>query len=131
LDLGEFGLALVKDIQFNPTSDVPIHMDFLRLKERVNVSIPLHFINEDRSMGIKRGAVLNVIYYTLQVSALSKSIPQELVVDLAGSAIGHTFHVSDIMLPEGVQILHLGADESVASIVAPAGLVESLKDSAS
>ena len=126
--LGDLGLVLVKEMQFLSVKDTPIHMDFLRLKERVVVSVRLKFVNEDKCPGIKRGGVLNVIHYSVEISAPSISIPQEIIVDLSGVEIGNTLHLSDIVFPEGVHVLNLTGDESVVSIVSPSGLTESLKD---
>lgn len=129
-NLESFGMALVKEMQFHPTKDIPIHIDFLRLSDRVTVSVPLKFIHEDRSPGMKRGGVLNVIHYALDLSVPSHHIPHELCIDLTGKEIGQTIHLQDVQLPEDSRILHVQQDESIASIVAPSGIVESLKDSA-
>lgn len=128
-NLGSFGMALVKDMQFHPTEDLPIHIDFLRLSDQVTVSVPLRFIHEDRSPGMKRGGVLNVIHYTLDLCVASHHIPHELCIDLTGKDIGQTIHLKDIELPQECKVLHVQPDESVVSIVAPSGIVESLKDS--
>ncbi len=128
-NLGSFGMALIKDMQFHPTKDIPIHIDFLRLSDRVTVSVPLKFVHEDRSPGMKRGGVLNVIHYALDLSVPSHHIPHELCIDLTGREIGQTIHLKDIELPEDSKILHVQQDESIASIVAPSGIVESLKES--
>jgi large subunit ribosomal protein L25 len=128
---GDLGLVLVKDMAFHPTKDCPIHIDFLRLSERVQVSVSLRFINEDKSPGLKRGGVLNVIHFSLEISAPSIAIPQEICIDLDGRDIGNTIHLHEVPLPEGVTILNLSGDESIVSIVAPSGLTESLKDGGS
>lgn len=122
------GMVLVKDMAFLPTKDTPIHIDFLRLKERMVVSVPLRFTHEEKSPGIKRGGVLNIIHYTLELSVLSKSIPQEILVDLTGMDIGQTLQLNQITLPEGAKALHVSEDEGIVSVVAPSGLTESLKE---
>lgn len=129
-DLGSLGIALVKEIQFKPTRDVPVHVDFLRLSDRVVVSVPLRFVHGERCPGIKRGGVLNVIHYTLDLSVPSHQIPHELEVNLSGMDIGQTVHLKDVPLPEGSRVLHVQIDESIVSIVAPSGLMESLKEEA-
>lgn len=128
-DLGDLGLALIKDMQFLPINDTPIHIDFMRLKERVIVSVPLRFMNEDKCVGLKRGGVLNVIHYNVEINVPSIAIPQELVVDLSQFEIGHSIHLSDISLPEGSSALHLQSTDTIGSIVAPSGLAEPTKES--
>lgn len=126
-NLGSFGLALVKDMQFPPTKDTPLHIDWVRLGDRVTVSIPLRFAHEDMSPGMKKGGALNVIHYALEVSVSSHHIPHDISVDLTGMEIGQTIHLRDLVLPEDMRVLHLTADSSIVSVVAPAGLAESTK----
>lgn len=117
--------VLVRDMQFPPTKDVPIHLDFLRLGETVVVSVPVRFINEDKSPGLRRGGVLNVIHYTLSVSVPSSNIPQDLSADLTGVDIGQTIHLQDMKIPGHVKVLHVHENEGIVSIVAPSGLESS------
>lgn len=125
-DLGQdIGLVLVKDMAFLPTKDTPIHIDFMRVKERVEVLVPLQLVNEDKSPGIKRGGVLNFVHHTLRISAPSSAIPQAIIADLTGLEIGQTLNLTHVSLPEGVQVLHLHAEETLLSVVAPSGLAES------
>jgi large subunit ribosomal protein L25 len=125
-NLGTFGLALVKEMQFPPTKDTPIHIDWMRLGDRVTVSIPLRFINEDRSPGLKKGGILNVIHYSLNVSVSSHHIPHDLPIDLTGVEIGETLHIKDLNLAEDIRLIGMNSDESIVSVVAPSGLVDSL-----
>ena len=127
-DLGSFGKALVKHIQFPPTSDTPIHIDWIRLGARVTIAIPIRFVHADLSPGIKKGGMLNVIFYTLDVSVPSENIPQDLIVDLTGMEIGRSVHLSDVALPNDIKVLHLHADATIASIVAPAGSSDAAKE---
>ena len=117
--------VLVRDMQFPPTRDVPIHLDFLRLGDSVIVSVPVRFINEDKSPGLRRGGVLNVIHYTLSVSVPSSNIPRDLSADLTGADIGQTIHLQDMQIPEHVKVLHVQGNEGIVSIVAPSGLESS------
>jgi large subunit ribosomal protein L25 len=113
-------------MQVPPTKDTPIHIDWIRLGDRVTVSIPLRFTNEDRSPGIKKGGILNVIHYNLTVSVSSHHIPHDLPIDLTGVEIGDTLHIKDLNLPEDTRLIGMNSDESVVSVVAPSGLAESL-----
>jgi len=126
-NLGSFGAALVKSMQFPPTKDTPIHIDWIRLGDRVTISIPLRFVNEDLSPGMKKGGALNVIHYALEVSVSSHHIPHDIPVDLAGIEMGHTIHLKDLKLPDDMRVLHLTKDSSIVSLVAPAGLAEATK----
>jgi large subunit ribosomal protein L25 len=126
-NLGAHGLALVKDMQFPATKDTPIHIDWVRLGDRVTISIPLRFTHEDMSPGMKKGGALNVIHYALDVSVSSHHIPHDIAVDLTGVEIGQTIHLKDLILPEDMRVLHLTKESSIVSVVAPAGLVESTK----
>jgi large subunit ribosomal protein L25 len=126
-NLGSYGLALIKDMQFPPTKDTPIHIDWVRLGDRVTVSIPLRFVNQDRAPGMKKGGILNVIHYTLNVSVSSHHIPHDLPVDLTGVEIGASLNIRDLNLPEDMRVLGMSKEETVVSVVAPSGLAESLK----
>jgi large subunit ribosomal protein L25 len=126
-NLGSYGLALIKDMQFPPTKDTPLHIDWVHLGDRVTVSIPLSFAHQDRSPGMKKGGILNVIHYTLNVSVSSHHIPQDLPVDLTGIEIGESLSIRDLNLPEDMRVLGMSQDETIVSVVAPSGLTESLK----
>ena len=114
-------LVLIRDIQLHPVKDLPIHIDFMRVDEKkeIHLSIPLHFINEDKSQGIKRGGVLSVIHQSLEVVCLAKKIPDNIVVDLEKAGVGFALHQSDIVLPEGVRFAHPDRQETLATIVPP------------
>jgi len=126
-NLGSFGSALVKNMQFPPTKDTPMHIDWMRLGDRVTISIPLRFLHEELSPGMKKGGALNVIHYALEVSVSSHHIPHDIPVDLTGIEIGQTIHLSDLNLTEDMRVLHLSKDSSIVSVVAPAGLAEATK----
>ena len=113
--------AIMKDIQFHPLSDQPIHVDFLRLSEdsKITLDIPTRFINEEASPGLKRGGVLNVNRRTVQLSCPANNIPEELVFDLTDLEIGDTIRISMVNLDEGVQPTITDRDFTVASVAAP------------
>jgi large subunit ribosomal protein L25 len=116
--------VIPRDVQFDPVRDFPIHVDFLRLGEgaRLNVAIPVHFINEEDCPGIRRGGVLNVVRYEIEVSCLADQIPEHLTADLSGMDIGDSLHISGIPMPEGVEPTITDRDFTVATIAAPAAL---------
>ncbi|HXK53514.1 MAG TPA: 50S ribosomal protein L25/general stress protein Ctc [Hyphomicrobiales bacterium] len=116
--------VLPRDVQFDPVRDFPVHVDFLRLGEhtRLDVAVPVHFINEEASPGIKRGGVLNIVRHEVELSCLADMIPDHLVADLTGLDIGDSLHISAISLPEGVTPTITDRDFTVATVAAPAGL---------
>ena len=118
---GKKNLAIPREVQFDPLSDQPIHVDFLRLApdSKITLDIPTHFINEETSPGIKRGGVLNVNRRTIQLSCPANNIPEEIVFDLDGLEIGDTIRISSVTLPEGVVPLITDRDFTVASVAAP------------
>lgn len=129
-NLKDIGRVIIREIQFPSVKDIPLHIDFMRLVEgaRIVISVPLRLIHEDRSPGIKRGGVANLIHYTLQLSVLTQSIPSEIYVDVSGLDIGKTLHLRDLVLPEGTKVLSLNQDEAIVGVVPPAGLVEELRN---
>ncbi|MGL4427129.1 MAG: 50S ribosomal protein L25/general stress protein Ctc [Alphaproteobacteria bacterium] len=118
--------ALARDIQFHPVTDVPLHVDFLRVSgaSYVTVAVPIRFINEDKSPGLKVGGVLNIVLHALEISVQASLIPEELVIDLTGLQIGEVIHLDRIKLPEGSKAMHAERDVTVATIVSPSGLNE-------
>ena len=101
-----------------------MHIDFLRVDKssRINIKVPVHFKNEDKSPGIKRGGVLNVVLHEIELSCPADSIPDEIVINLDGLEIGNSIHLGSINLPAGVQAAHANRDYTIATIVAPSGL---------
>lgn len=116
--------VLPRDVQFDVVRDLPIHIDFLRLAAgaTIDVSIPVSFINEDDSPGIKRGGVLNVVRYEVELTCPNDAIPDEIVADLSGLDLGDSLHIAAISLPEGTTPTITDRDFTVATIAAPAGL---------
>ena len=110
--------VLPKDYQMDPVRDVPLHVDFLRVGKDtiVTVSIPVHFENEEKSPGIKRGGVLNVVRHEVEFTVPANAIPEFITVDLAGLEIGASVHISHIKLPEGVKPVIQDRDFTVATV---------------
>ncbi|MCP5362110.1 MAG: 50S ribosomal protein L25/general stress protein Ctc [Hyphomicrobiales bacterium] len=97
--------VLPRDVQFNPVTDVPEHADFQRIEAdtKVKVMVPLQFLNRDKSPGLRRGGVLNVVRHEIELLCPPKNIPDSIKVDLGGAAIGDSIHVESVNLGEGVE----------------------------
>ena len=110
--------TLPKDVQFHPVSDRPLHVDFLRISEhaKVHVDVPIHFVDEDKSKGIKRGGVLNQVRHDLELICDAAEIPEEIVVSLAGMDIGDSLHISAVTLPKGTESAITDRDFTIATI---------------
>ena len=110
--------VLPKDYQLDPVRDVPLHVDFLRVGKDtiVTVNIPVHFENEEKSPGIKRGGVLNVVRHEVEFTVPANAIPEFITVDLAGLEIGASVHISHIKLPDGVKPVIQDRDFTVATV---------------
>jgi large subunit ribosomal protein L25 len=118
--------VLIRDIQFDPVKDTPVHLDFLRVTEgqQVQVAIPLRYIDEEKSPGLKRGGVLNTVVQHLDVLVDVDKIPEAFSISLAGYNVGQSVHLKDIPLGASVQVLHLLPEQTLATVVAPSGLVQ-------
>ena len=116
--------TLPRDVQFHPVSDRPIHVDFLRVSADavISVAVPVHFIDEDKSPGMKRGAVLNVVRHELQLDCPSNAIPDQIDISLAGRDVGDSIHISAVVLPAGVTSHIHDRDFTIATMVAPSAL---------
>lgn len=96
--------ALPKELQFNPVSDAIEHVDFIRVEPGValRVSIPVKFNGQDKSPGLKRGGVLNIVRHEIEFICLPEAIPVHIDVNLEGLEIGNSVHISDVKLPAGI-----------------------------
>ncbi len=112
---------VVKDVQFHPVTDQPVHVDFLRVGKgsKVTVRVPLEFTNEAASPGLKNGGVLNVLVHEMDVVCDPESIPEKIEIDLTGSEFHHTVHAHDVVLGKGVSLPVNGKNFTIATIVAP------------
>lgn len=122
--------TLPKDVAFHPVTDRPLHADFLRISEhaKVTVEVPVHFINEEKSPGIKRGAVLNIVRHELELVCDAAEIPDEIEIDLTGTDVGDSIHISAVALPRGVASAITDRDFTIATLVAPSALKSSEGD---
>ena len=122
--------TIPKDVQFHPVSERPLHADFLRISEHatVRVEVPVHFIDETLSPGIKRGGVLNIVRHELELVCDASSIPEEIAISLAGLDVGDSIHISNVVLPVGSTSAITDRDFTIATVVAPSGLKSSEGD---
>jgi large subunit ribosomal protein L25 len=122
--------TLPKDVQFHPVTDRPLHVDFLRIGEHttVHVNVPVVFTNEEKSPGIKRGGVLNVVAHELELIVDAADIPDQITISLEGLDVGTSIHISQVNLPAGAKVHHAESDFTVATIVAPSALKSSEGD---
>jgi len=120
--------AIARDYQLDSVTDRPLHVDFMRVVEgsRLIVDIPVHFINEGASPGIKRGGVLNIVRHTVELSCPADAIPENIVCDLTGLEINDALHISAVTLPNDVHPT-IERNFTIATIAAPAGVKEEIR----
>jgi len=118
--------VLPREVAYDVVSDEPMHVDFLRIVKgsKLIIEIPVKFINSDKSPGLKRGGVLNIVRRKVELKCPTENIPTELVVDLEGVDIGESFKISSIKLPENVTPTIQGRDFVVATLAAPTVMKE-------
>jgi len=118
---GKSESVLPREITYNVVTDEPTHIDFLRIVKgaKVILEISVKFINHDKSPGLKRGGVLNIVRRRVELKCPTENIPNELIVDLENKDIGESFKISSIKLPEGVTPTIQGRDFVVATLAAP------------
>ncbi len=116
--------VIPRDVQVDPVRDFPIHVDFLRVSRtsRIVVALPVHFVNEDASPGLKRGGVLNIVRHEIECSCPADAIPEGITVDLTGLDIGDSVHISAVKLPEGITPAIAERDFTVASVAGSSAL---------
>ena len=122
---GKSQRVLPRDVQLDPVRDFVIHVDFLRLGKgaTIAVEVPVHFTNEEESPGIKRGGVLNIVRHDVELNCPAESIPSSIEIDLTGTDIGDSIHISSVKLPAGVTPTITDRDFTIATLAAPAALV--------
>lgn len=118
--------VLPREVQLHPVTDRPIHVDFLRLSpsSEVRLSVPVAFLDEEESPGIKRGGLVNIVRHEVELICRADSIPENLVTTLAGLDIGDSVKISDIELPENVRPTITDRDFTIATISAPTVIEE-------
>jgi large subunit ribosomal protein L25 len=113
--------VLPREAQYHPVTSDPLHVDFYRAGEHatVVVDVPVVFLNEAASPGLKVGGTLNIVRRSIEVQAPADAIPDHLEVDLAGRDIGDSVHISHVTLPQGVKPTITDRDFTICSIVPP------------
>jgi len=116
--------VLLRDIQMHPFKHQVLHVDFQRVdkNKKIHMKVPLHFINAESSPGVKTsGGIVTHILTEVDISCLPDDLPEFISVDLVELTAGHTLHLSDLVLPKGVETIALarGDNAPVATIVIP------------
>ena len=113
--------VLPREITYNVISDEPTHIDFLRVipGAKIRIEVPVNFINHEKSPGLKRGGVLNIVRRKVELKCISEKIPEAIVIDLEGIEIGESFKISSVKLGEGVTPTIMGRDFVIATLAAP------------
>jgi large subunit ribosomal protein L25 len=115
---GKKARVIPRDVQLDPVKDWPIHVDFQRVGAgaRIRVDVPVRFINEGLSPGLKRGGVLNIVRHEVEVTCPADAIPDFFEFNLEGLEIGRSIHISATKMPEGVKPTILNRDFTVATV---------------
>lgn len=110
--------TLPREVQYHPVTDAPLHVDFMRVgaTSRVTVSVPVVFVNQELSVGIRRGGILNIVRHGIELVCPVDNIPDHLTVSLEGLDIGDSVHISAVTIPEGCRPTITGRDFTIASI---------------
>jgi len=112
--------TLPRDVQLHPVTDAALHVDFVRVGKdtKISVNVPVVFVNQDKSPGLKRGGVLNIVRHDIELVCAADNIPERLQVDVGGYDIGESVHISSVTLPEGTATT-IDRDFTVATIAPP------------
>ncbi len=118
--------VIPRDVDFHVVSEEPIHIDFMRIVsgKKIILEIPVKFINHPDSPGLKRGGVLNIVRRKVELKCPAENIPDEIIVDLAGTDIGTSIKISSVKLPENVNPTITDRDFVVATVAAPTVIKE-------
>jgi large subunit ribosomal protein L25 len=118
--------VLPREVTYNVISDEPTHIDFLRIVPgvKIRIEVPVVFINHEKSPGLKRGGVLNIVRRKVELKCPSEKIPESIVIDLDGIDIGESFKISSVKLEEGVNPTIIGRDFVIATLAAPTVMKE-------
>ncbi|MBA4765845.1 50S ribosomal protein L25/general stress protein Ctc [Qipengyuania huizhouensis] len=119
--------TLPKDVSLHPVNDRPEHVDFFRLAKggKIEVQVPVVFINEEKSPGLKKGGVLNIVRHELELVCENDKIPGEIEIDVTGKEVGDSIHISEVTLPAGSESAITDRDFTIATLVAPSALKKS------
>ena len=126
---GKKEAVILRDFQMHPVRNNIVHIDFQRINEneKISVKVPFHFINEETAPGVKlEGGLISHIMTEIDISCLPKDLPQYIEVDMGALSIGDSIHLSEVKVPEGVQLTTLSDenDPAITSISKPKVVVE-------
>ena len=123
---GDKERVIPRDYQLEPVKDMPIHIDFFRVAKGqvVAVEVPVHFLNQETCVGIKRGGTLNVVRHTVELNVPADAIPDAIEIDIQNLEMGDTLHISAVTLPKGCSPVIDDRDFTIATIATPAGFKE-------
>jgi len=123
--------VIPRDFQLDPVSELPVHVDFMRLGEgaQIRVRIPVHVLNADQAPGVKRGGTINIVSHAVEVVCSPEHIPESIDVDIAGLEINYSKHLDEVALPANVKVVGR-LDQTLVTIVPPSGYAEEMKAAA-
>ena len=118
--------TLPREVQYHPATDKPLHVDFMRVSpaSRVSVTVPVVFIDQEQSTGLRRGGILNIVRHGIDLVCPVDGIPDHITVSLGGLDIGDSVHISAVSVPEGCAPTITGRDFTIASIAASSAVRE-------
>ena len=118
--------VLPREVKYHILSDEPTHVDFLRVLPgvKIKIEVPVNFINHEKSPGLKRGGVLNIVRRKVELKCPAENIPDEIIIDLTGTDIGTSIKISSVKLPENVMPTITDRDFVVATVAAPTVIKE-------
>jgi len=127
---GDKERVIPRDYQLDPVKDMPIHIDFFRVAkgQTVTVEVPVHFLNQETCVGIKRGGTLNVVRHTVELFVPADAIPDSIEVDIKELEMGDSLHISAVNLPKGCSPTIQDRDFTIATIATPAGFKEEAEE---
>jgi large subunit ribosomal protein L25 len=116
--------VLPRDVQFDPVSDRPLHVDFLRVSAntRVRVNVPVVFTNLEKSPGIKRGGTINIVHHEIEVTCAPGNIPARFEISMEGLNINEAVHLSSLVLPKDVKLTTTEKEFTIATIAVPSAI---------
>ncbi|MGE3769604.1 MAG: 50S ribosomal protein L25/general stress protein Ctc [Bdellovibrionales bacterium] len=131
---GKKHMVLPRDAQLDPVTDQPLHLDFLRVtdKTEIRIAVPVHVSGAEKSPGVKRGGVVNIVSHELDLYCQAGSIPESITIDVSELDIGDSIHMGTITLPKGSRLISADdADEmTLVTIAAPTALRDEAKEAA-
>jgi large subunit ribosomal protein L25 len=124
--------VIPRDYQLDRIEDRPLHVDFLRLRpgSMLRVAVPVHFVNQDVSPGLKKGGALNIVRHSIELKVPADAIPEAVVIDLSELDITESVHISKVTLPPGCRPTETRHDFTIVTIAPPVALVETLAPAA-